>query len=255
MAAHRNLLKNLVIRDLKHRYVGSIGGFVWSVIHPLVLLAAYTFVFRMFKAEVRPEFGTASFPLFLFCGMLPWLLFSDTVVRSCSSITDNSALITKTVIPAEILPVAITLANLFNHVIGLSILLLVLAATHAVHLSSFWILLYLPILLMFSQGLGWIVAGLQVFFRDTMQVLQIVMLFWFWFTPVFWASAQAPENFRFLLELNPLATLVTGYRNALLHVAQPSTPQLTIALCSSVAVFLIGALVFRHAKPVFADVL
>src|SRR5205085_12114906 len=97
---------------------------------------------------------------------------------------DNASLITKTVIPAEILPVAITLSNLVNHAIGLGVLLVVLAVFVTVPLSAIGIFLYLPILVLFAQGLSWIVAGLQVFVRDTVQVLQIVLSVWFWLTPV-----------------------------------------------------------------------
>ncbi|PYS41388.1 MAG: sugar ABC transporter permease, partial [Acidobacteria bacterium] len=75
LAAHRNLLKNLILRDLKHRYVGSIGGFLWSVVHPVVLLVSYTFIFGViFRPQMGPEFGTDSFAIFVFCGLLPWML-------------------------------------------------------------------------------------------------------------------------------------------------------------------------------------
>src|SRR5437868_3098720 len=98
-AANRNLIKNLVLRDLKHRYVGSVAGFLWSVIHPLVLLVSYTFVFTVVLQQgLGPEAGTDNFTIFLFCGLLPWLLFSDTVIRNCSVIVDNAPLITKTII-------------------------------------------------------------------------------------------------------------------------------------------------------------
>src|SRR5215475_4525279 len=97
LASNRNLLKNLVLRDLKHRYVGSVGGFLWSVIHPVVLLVTYTFVFSVvLRAKIGPEAGTDNYAIFLFCGILPWLLFQDTVIRNCSAITDNVPLITKT---------------------------------------------------------------------------------------------------------------------------------------------------------------
>src|SRR5262249_55832364 len=108
LGANRNLLKNLIVRDIKHRYVGSIAGFLCSVIHPIVLLVSSTFIFGVvFRQSMGPEFGTDSFAIFVFCGLLPWLLFSDTVVRNCSVISDNALLITKTVIPAEILPISI----------------------------------------------------------------------------------------------------------------------------------------------------
>src|SRR6266542_1228408 len=143
LAANRNLLKNLILRDLKHRYVGSIGGFLWSVIHPIVLLVSYTFIFKVLAIPVGPEFGTNSFAIFLLCGLLPWILFSDTVVRNCSVISDNAPLITKTVIPAEILPISITISNLIHHLIGLAILLGVMTSLYGVQFSALWIFLYM----------------------------------------------------------------------------------------------------------------
>src|SRR3954468_7547399 len=114
LKANRNLLKNLIIRDLKHRYVGSMGGFLWSVIHPIVLVVSYSFIFKVMGMKPGTGSGTENFTIFFLCGLLPWILFSDTVVRNCSVISDNAPLITKTVIPAEILPVSITISNLVH---------------------------------------------------------------------------------------------------------------------------------------------
>ena len=256
LAANRNLLKNLVLRDLKHRYVGSMGGFLWSVIHPLVLLVTYTFVFTVIlRQSIGPRFGTDSYAIFLFCGILPWLLFQDTVMRNCSAITDNAPLVTKTVIPAEILPISITMSNLVHHLIGLAILLTVLLVFYSVPASAVYIFLYMGLLLMLAQGLGWMAAGLHVFVRDTLQAIQILLVLWFWFTPVFYSVDLVPENMRFLINLNPMAVIVTGYRNSLLHLSQPNPLQLISMTTISVAVFVAGALLFRQAKPAFADVL
>ena len=153
------------------------------MIHPLVLLISYTFVFSVIlPQQLGPENGTNSFAIFLLCGLLPWILFNDTVIRNCSVISDNAPLITKTIIPAEILPISITISNLVHHMIGLGILLGVMLIFHTAHFSALWVLLYMAMLLMFAQGLGWIVAGLHVFLRDTIQAIQIVLLLWFWFT-------------------------------------------------------------------------
>ncbi len=254
--SNRNLLKNLIVRDLKHRYVGSIGGFLWSVIHPLVLLISYTFIFGViFPQRLGPELGTDSFAIFLLCGLLPWILFSDTIVRNCSVISDNAPLITKTVIPAEILPISITISNLIHHLTGLAILLAVMAIFYSVHVSALWIILYMVMLLLLAQGLGWIVAGLHVFLRDTIQALQIVLLLWFYFTPVLYTMDRLPEKLRFFARLNPMALIVTGYRNSLLHLTQPTALQVASVFAASLVVFVIGALLFRQAKPAFPDVL
>lgn len=255
IADNRNLLKNLVLRDLKHRYVGSLGGFMWTVVQPIVQLLTYWFAFEMLLGGERgAETGNVSTPIFLFCGILPWFLFTDTVVRNCNAITDNASLITKTVIPAEILPIAITLSNLVNHAIGLAILLAVLAVFGTIPLSAIGILLYLPMLVLLAQGLGWIVAGLQVFVRDTIQVLQIVLSVLFWLTPVMYGPGRL-KAFESVAMLSPIAVVVTGYRNSLLGITQPGGWHIALAAEISIAVFLIGALIFRQAKPAFADVL
>jgi lipopolysaccharide transport system permease protein len=255
LSENRNLLKNLVWRDLKHRYVGSIGGFMWSVVQPVTQLLIYWFAFQIvLQNKAGADTANVSVPLFLFCGLLPWFLFTDTVVRNCSAITDNAALITKTVMPAEILPIAITLSNLVNHAIGMAVLLVVLIATGTISASAIGILLYLPMLVLFAQGLGWIVAGLQVFVRDTIQVLQIVMFVWFWLTPVMY-QADRLKDFKGVVMLSPMAVIVTGYRSSLLGISQPDAPHVALAAGVSIAVFLIGAAAFRQAKPAFADVL
>ena len=259
LIANRNLLKNLILRDLKHRYVGSMGGFLWSVIHPIVLLISYTFVFSVvLRIKMGMETGTTNFSIFLICGFLPWMLFNDTVMRNCSVISDNAPLITKTVIPAEVLTISLTISNLVHHLIALAIFLIVLISFYSISVSAAWVLLYMLLLLLFAQGLGWIVAALQVFLRDTIQLLQIVLTLWLYFTPIFYSMNMvdhAPKAIRVLAHMNPMAIIVTGYRNSLLDVAQPSRIAIGALMLISTAVFIAGAFLFRRAKPGFADVL
>ena len=107
----RSLIRNFVVRDLKARYVGSFMGLFWSVIHPIVLLVSYTFVFSYIMGQKpRPETGTTSFPLFLFCSILPWLFFQEALQRSSTVIIENANLVTKTLFPSEIFPLAVLLA-------------------------------------------------------------------------------------------------------------------------------------------------
>jgi len=108
---------------------------------------------------------------------------------------------------------------------------------------------------MLAQGIGWIVAGLHVFVRDTIQALQILLFLWFWFTPVLYSLDRLPANLRVFAEFNPMAIIVTGYRNSLLDRAQPDPLEVTLVLAASITIFVIGALLFRRAKPAFPDVL
>jgi len=253
----RGLIRNFVVRDLKARYIGSFMGFFWSVIHPIVLLVSYTFVFHViFGQRPAPDSGTTSFPLFLFCSILPWLFFSDTLQRSSTVVIDNANLVTKTLFPSEILPLTILLAGLVNHLIGFAILLCILLFT--LGKISLYILLvpvYFLLLMMFTLGISWFVASLNVFIRDISQILSVILTFWFWFTPIFYSPERFPARFRFVVRWNPLAHVVTGYRDCLLRMRMPNLKILSLLAVGSFLIFAAGGLFFRKTKREFVDVL
>ena len=126
----RALISNLMHRDFQQRYVGSSLGWLWAAVNPAVMLASYTFVFAIvLKQQPPPGAGTQSFALYIFAGILPWLLFQDSVQRSATSVVDSSNLVTKTLFPSEVLPVSIFLSNLMHHLIGIVVLLGIVAWT------------------------------------------------------------------------------------------------------------------------------
>ncbi len=238
-------------RDFHQRYVGSSAGWLWGLIHPLVLLASYTFIF-----SVCLKTGGRNYPLVLFAGMLPWLLFSETVVRSSGSLVEQSNLITKTMFPSEILPVSIFLSSLLSHFLTV-VLFAVVAAFFVGHMSPALAMLpvFTVLLGLFAIGLGWIAAALQVYLRDTSQVVAVIMTFWMWLTPIFITEDKIPRWAQFVLKINPLAYVVRAYRRMLLEQTMPSMPDLGwIALFGATA-FICGGLVFRSLKRGFADVL
>jgi ABC-type polysaccharide/polyol phosphate export permease len=252
---HRNLIFQLVKRDFQQRYVGSAAGWLWGVIHPLVLLASYTFIFS-YCLRIPPGAGeTQSYPLWLFSGMLPWLLFSDTVQRSAGSIVDQSNLVTKTLFPSEIVPVSIFLSSLMSHLIAVALFMGVAAVTLQ-HLSPAILLLpaVVVVLGLFAIGIGWIAASLQVYLRDTAQILTVALTFWLWLTPIFIPEEKFPAQARFVLAANPLAHVVRAYRKMLLANGLPAA-DLAIATAFGVTAFVLGGLFFRVMKRGFADVL
>lgn len=253
----RTLLFQLVRRDFKQRFVGSAAGWLWGLIHPLVLLASWTFVFQIcLKNEPPPGEVTQNYTLFLFCGFLPWLLFQDTVSRSAMSLLDHSNLITKTVFPSEIVPVSIFLSSLMNHLLALGLVIAVVGVwTGQVSYMTLLLPVYMVLLGLLAVGIGWIVSSLQVYLRDTAQVLSVVLTFWFWVTPIFISQEQVPERFRFVMRMNPLAYLVRAYRERLLSERMPNLEELALLTTYAVGVFLVGGLFFRHLKRGFADVL
>ncbi len=251
----RHLIWNFVRRDLRSRYVGSMMGFFWSVIHPLVLLVCYSFVFSViFQVRLRGPLPD-NFPIFLFCGILPWLYFQDTVQRSATSVVENGNLIRKTLFPSEILPLTLALSNLVTHGVGLLILLAALLWLGTLSAAALLLPVYLLLLALLALGLGWLVAALQVFLRDSAQLLTVAMTLWFWFTPIFYQRELVPERFRPLMAYNPLVYVVEGYRRLLLEGRLPDWAEVAALAGFSLAVFALGGAVFRATKREFADVL
>src|SRR5258708_6938155 len=208
----RALIGNLVLRDFQQRYVGSSMGWLWAFVHPAVMLASYTFVFGVvLQQKTPPGSGTQSFALYIFAGILPWLLFQDSVQRSATSVVDSSNLVTKTLFPSEVLPVSIFFSNLISHLIGIVLLMgIAAAAVGKINLAVGLVPVYLFLLAIFTVGISWIAAGLQVFLRDTSQVLAILMTFWFWMTPIFFSLDKLPDWARLFARANPLAQIVHG---------------------------------------------
>ncbi len=257
----RSLIFQLVKRDFQQRYVGSVVGWLWGLIHPLVLLGIYTFVFSIcLDSPLGPGDVTQSYPLYLFAGMLPWLLFSETVQRSSGSLVEQANLITKTLFPSEIVPVSIFLSSLVSHLLAVGLFVAVVAVSQQ-RLSPGIALLPLGMLLLglFGIGIGWIAASLQVYLRDTAQVVTVIMTLWFWITPIMiteskFPARRFPKGVAFVLSANPLVYIVHVYRQMLLGTAIPWN-DLLIAACFAMGAFLIGGLFFRHMKRGFADVL
>ena len=253
----RDLIRNFVVRDLKSRYIGSFMGFFWSVIHPIVLLVSYTFVFSVILGvRPLPNSGTTSFPLFLFCSILPWLFFQDTLQRASTVVIDNANLVTKTLFPTEILPLTVMLAALVNHLIGFAILLgVILFTLGKISAYIFLVPVYFLFLMLFTLGMSWLVASLNVFVRDVSQVLGVILTFWFWFTPIFYSPERFPRQLSFLVRFNPLAHVVTAYRDCLLRMQTPDLRVLAALAVVSLLVFVAGGLFFRHTKREFVDIL
>jgi lipopolysaccharide transport system permease protein len=253
----RSLLYQMVRRDFERRYVGSMGGWLWGLVQPMVLLLSWTFVFHWcLKMGVPEGQGTSNYTIFLFTGYLPWMLFSEAVTRSSMSLLDQSNLITKTVFPSEIIPVSVFLSSLVNHALTFAIALVAVIFFDG-GISEFALLLpvYVVLLGLFTIGVSWMVAAFQVYLRDTAQVVTVVLSLWFWITPIFIDLEQIPEKLRFLPALNPLSFLVRAYRDRMLTHRMPDWQELAMLAAWASVAFIAGGLVFKQLKKGFADVL
>lgn len=253
----RSLILQLVKRDFQQRYVGSAAGWLWGLIHPLVLLGSYVFIFGIcLGTKPGPDEVTQNYPMLLFAGMLPWMLFSETLLRSSSSIVEHANLITKTIFPAEIVPVTIFLSSLISHLLAVALFIAVAGLWMRDFSPMIFLLpVFLLLLGLLAVGLGWIAGALQVYLRDTAQILTVIMTLWFWVTPILITEKQFPVWARFAIRANPLAYLVRAYRVMLLGHRLPSGQDMAATAAFAVGAFVVGGLFFRYLKRGFADVL
>lgn len=248
------LLRELVRRDFQGRYAGSLLGFAWSFVQPLFLLGLYYFVFAtVLKIRLEGE-ATESFGLFLFAGLLPWMALQEGVSRGATAVTDNAVLVKKLTFPSEILVLAVALAALLHEGIAATVFLGVVALTgHLSPASLPWLLVAIPLQMGLTLGLGFLLASLNVLFRDISQILGMVMMAWFFLTPIVYSLNHVPEGLRPWIAANPLTVLTSLYRLAFFG-GEPVPPwQLGGLAVLAVVVCLGGLALFRRLKPTFVD--
>ena len=252
----RSLIFVMGKREIAGQYVGSLLGFVWTFIHPLVLIVVLWTVFSVgFKAK---PLNDVPFVVWLTAGMAPWFAFSEMLGGSAGSIVGNSNLIKKTLFHSQILPVVKIFSSMITHSIFLSVLLcLIIFQKMPFNFYFLQFIYYLFGMCVFALGMGWIAAALNVFMRDVQQIVGIILQVGFWATPIFWDINIMPAKLQIIFKLNPLYYIVQGYRESFIYFTPFWLhPRLTIYFWSvTLLMFFIGALVFRRLKPHFAEVL
>lgn len=264
--AYRYLLKNLVIRDLKVRYKNSFLGVIWSLLNPLLMMMVYTILFTI----LIPNEGLRDYPIFILVGLIPWQFHTGTMNGSVHAITGNAAIIKKVYFPRILLPTATLLSNLVNLLLA-SVVLLVLLFAFGVGLTihALWVPVILFTQVIFLLGLAYLVAALQTFYRDTAMILEVGLLAWFFLTPVFYPFERfgtQSELFglvfnpaRLMRWLNPMASIIDGYRTVLWGTVSSSGPAsmdplaLLRTFVTAVLVFIIGYTVFSRSEHLFGE--
>jgi lipopolysaccharide transport system permease protein len=228
---YKDLLENLVMRDLKVRYKSSVLGFLWSLINPLLLMVVFTVVFTI----MLPNYRVHKFPVFVLCALLPWNFFATSVIGAINSVVQNGHLINKVYFPREILPLAAVLANFANFLLALPVLALFLFLFQVPLTAN---VLYLPVIMLaqvaFTMGVALILATVNVFYRDTAVIMEVIMQAWFFMTPVFYPVDLLPITQtvrgialpvqRLVYILNPMASIIASYRSVLYGFTNGSPP-------------------------------
>ena len=251
----RGLIQALVARELKARYRGSVLGFFWSFINPLLLLLIYSFVFTtVLPNETK---GVQPYALFMFCGILPWNWFSTSLSDAAGSLISGGNLIKKVLFPAEVLPIVSVLANMVHFFLGLPILVLFLIYYQKP--PDPWDLVWFPIAVLiqltFATGLGLMLAALTVHFRDIRDILANLLMLWFFATPIIYPWFQpSVSQYIWLFNINPFTHLAVAYQEILFFNGPIGHWRWLLALGGlSVVIFLAGYWLFDRLRDSFAE--
>src|ERR1700704_6130369 len=253
---YRGLIQSLVARELKARYRGSVFGFLWSFINPLLLLLIYSFVFTTVMPNTTE--GVQPYQLFMFCGILPWTWFASSLSESANSLIAGGNLIKKVLFPAEVLPIVSVLTNMVQFFLGVPILIAFLLVYQ--HFPRPDTLLWFPVVvlvqLVFTTALALIVSALAVHFRDIKDILSNLLTLWFFATPIIYPWFQpSVRRFHLFFDINLFTHIVVPYQEILFFHNGPVGHYKWLLLLGAVSVllFLAGYWVFDRLRDSFAE--
>lgn len=249
----RELLVNLVRRELKVKYRNSVLGFLWSLLNPLLMMLVFAFVFG-FIFQARGIGAISKLPVFLLTGLLPWFFLNLSLTSAAGSIVNSAPLIKKVYFPRLLIPLASVLANLFNFLLEL----LVLFGFLVFFKVPFWkFLWFLPVVvviqLLLVSGFSLLISVSNVYFRDIEHLITVVLLLWFYGSPILYPLEAVPERFLFIYKLNPMTGLIMMYRNILYHAQLPGLRLSLYVAGFSVLVLMLGYWLFTRYEPYFAE--
>lgn len=247
---YRELIRNLVFKDLKLKYRDSTFGFLWSLANPILVISVYSFVFGHLI-----RVGVERFPYFIMIGLLAWNFFAQSLMMATGAILDNSNLVRKVALPMEVFPVATVLFNLAQYLLALIVLFPLAFVFFGVLPSWSW-LAFLPILVLhvgFTLGACFVVAATTVFFRDVRHFTEILLMLLFWLTPIIYDIRSITPALQSVIYLNPISFFTMGYQNALYHNIFPSFQEVVILTMLTVLMMVTGYALFVRLKTRFAE--
>jgi len=246
---YRALIHSLVARELKARYRGSLLGFLWTFLNPLLLMAVYSLVFTIYMRFRMENYGA-----FMFSGLLPWLWFASSLSAGATSVVAGGSLITKAMFPPIVLPVVAVLSNLCNFIFSLPMLLLVFLL---MRVSIGPAVLVLPVVMVVQVilclGFALLLAALNVQYRDVEHLLANILTFWFFLCPVLYPLAKVPEKLQFVALANLMGSLVVAYQDVLFYNRLPRWSVLGLVFVCAVGIVLVGEWAFRRRRDSFAE--
>ncbi len=247
---YREMVASLVKRDLKSRYKGSVLGFLWMFLNPLLQLAVYTVVFSTIM-----RMGIDKFYLFLFVALVPWLFFSTCLSAGTTVIFSQQDMVKKIYFPREVLSIAFTISQFVNMLLSFLVIFAVLIIS-GIRLNP-QALFFLPLVMLvefvMALGVTYLVSALNVYFRDLEHILGILSMAWMYLTPILYPMDMVPQQYARLFTLNPMTSVTIAYRDILYYGQVPHMNTLFHALVMGVLVLAIGQVVFGRLQRHFVE--
>ncbi|ADU91935.1 Wzm family protein [Taylorella equigenitalis 14/56] len=249
---HRRIIFNTTLRELQSRNAGSILGVFWLVIYPVLFLAMYAFIYLMvFKIRLA-IMSPYEYVMLIFCGLIPFLSFAESLSRGVGAVTSNSSLIKNTLFPIELIPVNVVLSSKVILLVGFLMLLGVMIYFHKVGYYYFYLPLVILLQILFTIGVTWIISALNVFFRDLGQIISLVVLMLMMISPIAYTEDMIPQELKSVLYVNPLYYLIVLYQKIFMF---NSIDYKLLGIFAAIALvtFIIGYYFFIKLKGVFSD--
>lgn len=247
---YREMIFSLVRRDLKGRYKGSVLGFAWTFLNPLLQLTVYTMVFSIIMRA-----GIEDYYLFLFVALVPWIFFASSVSGGAGCIKNQAELVKKIYFPREVLPIAYVTSQFVNMLLSFIVVIGVLfLAGKSISLSA-WLSLPLVMLVEYLLAIAFamLTSAITVYVRDVEYFLGIVVMAWQFLSPVMYGLEQVPEKIRPFFQLNPMTPVITAYRDILYYGKAPELATLMQAIIFGIVILLLGWISFDNLKRHFAE--
>jgi len=250
---NRELLFQLTLRQIKSRYKQSVLGVSWALIRPFGMMVVFTIIFSKFMQI--PSDGIP-YPIFSYCALLPWILFSSSLSSGINSMTSNVSLIQQIYFPREIFPLSAVMSSFVDFSIA-SVIFVGLMIYYKIQVTLY-VFLLIPILLLqivFTIAVCLLGSALNVFYRDIGQALVFIVQLWMYACPIIYPLSVIPDRYRLLYALNPMAGIIDSYRKVIIQGVAPNWEYLLISFVITVLVFLGSYAIFKRLEMRFADII
>lgn len=244
------MIVSLVRKDLRGRYKGSVLGFLWTFVNPLLQLIVYSIVF-----SIIVKMGINNFSMFLFVALVPWIFFSSCITSGSTVILQQQDLVKKIFFPREVLPVAYVTSSFINMLFSFIVIFVAIIVTnHGINPAA---LLFLPLIMLIEYilalGFSFVASAITVYFRDLEHILNNLSMAWMYLTPILYTQEMVPEQYKPLFNLNPMTPIIIAYRDILFYKRIPSLNTLIGASITGVVSLILGFILFNKLKKGFAE--